>query len=176
MISIQRGLPAEGKAWNIEHIYRAPFGDALLSLLVSRSFGSIENILKLIDKLGSAGVLQPLLQPYFPEWRNNLPISQWTFREGTCIFKVSWGKVWLRIAIRAALSLDILATAILNAVRFSKTIFISYHTGTDSALWKESAIPFWKKDHGRAMSQWAISRLESLRPCYLILATVGNLM
>jgi hypothetical protein len=65
------------------------------------------------------GVLQPALQPYFPEWRNNLSVPEWTFREGTHVFKVSWGWLWRRIAIPAGHTLDALASAILDAVAFS---------------------------------------------------------
>jgi len=64
------------------------------------------------------GVLQPVLQPYFPEWQNNLAVPEWGFREGVHIFKMSLGGIWRRIAIPADQTLDALASTILNAVEF----------------------------------------------------------
>lgn len=65
-------------------------------------------------------MLQPIVQPYFPEWRNNLAAPKWVFREGTHIFKVSMGDEWFRLAVPADLILDGLAEAILDAVEFDE--------------------------------------------------------
>ena len=120
LVSVQHGLPEPGKGWRIERIERTPLGDALLALLQAEFFGDIHNVLSLEagDKL-RFGVLQPALQPYFPAWQNNLSIPEWAFREGAHIFKVSLGWMWRRIAIPAGQPLDALASAILNAVKFS---------------------------------------------------------
>jgi hypothetical protein len=120
LISVRHGPPEPGKGWRIERIDRAPLGDALLALLRAGSFGDFGNILSL--KAGEKmrfGVLQPALQPYFPEWRNNLSVPERAFREGTYVFKVSWGRMWRRIAIPAGHTLDALASAVLNAIAFS---------------------------------------------------------
>src|SRR3954463_4617407 len=40
------------------------------------------------------GLWQPIFQPYFPEWRENLVLPEPEPREGTFVFRVSVGKVW----------------------------------------------------------------------------------
>jgi len=119
LITVQQGPPAPGKGWQIERIYRTTVGDALLALLYSEFFGDFDNIREIEGK-GKVpfGVLQPVLQPYFPQWENNLSVPEWSFREGMHIFKVSLGRLWRRIAIPADRTLDALASAILNAMEF----------------------------------------------------------
>lgn len=119
LILMRHGPPEEGKGWQIERIDRTAFGDALLALLYSRFFGTGKDIQEL-EKEGKApiGVLQPVLQPYFTNWKNNLSVPEWVFREGTYIFKVSLGQIWFRIAILANRTLDSLASFILNATDF----------------------------------------------------------
>ena len=119
LIAVQHGAPAPGKGWQIERIHRTPLGDALLALLYTEFFGDFGNILELEEE-GKApfGVLQPVLQPYFPQWENNLSVPERAFREGTHIFKVSLGQLWRRIAIPANQTLDALAFTILDAVKF----------------------------------------------------------
>jgi len=120
LISVQHGPPEPGKGWRIERINRTPLGDALLAMLQAEFFGHIDNILQLeSEEKIPFGVLQSALQPYFPEWKNNLSVPEWSFREGTHIFKVSlWDDIWRRIAIPAGRTLDVLASAILDAVKF----------------------------------------------------------
>lgn len=119
LIIVQPGLPEQGKGWRIESIRRTPWGDALLALLRVEFFGDFDKILALEEE-GRVpfGVLQPVLQPYFPKWKNNLSVPGQTFREGTYIFKVSLGPIWRRIAISANQTLDALASIILNSVEF----------------------------------------------------------
>ena len=119
LISVRHGPPEPGKGWRIERIDRTPLGDALLALLRAEFFGDFGNISQLeAEEKVRFGVLQPALQPYFPEWRNTLSVPEWAFREGTHVFKVSWGRMWRRIAIPAGHTLDALASAILNAIAF----------------------------------------------------------
>jgi hypothetical protein len=69
----------------------------------------------------SFGYLQPLFQPYFPEWRENLSVPADDAREGELVFRVSWGKsVWRQIAIRADATLEDLASWILTSVNFEE--------------------------------------------------------
>lgn len=119
LIAIQPGSPIEGKGWQIERIDRTAFGSALLALLFAKFFRNINLILKLEEERKvPVGALQSVLQPYFPDWKNNLSIPEWAFREGTHIFKVSLGRLWFRIAIPANCTLESLASAILSAVKF----------------------------------------------------------
>ncbi len=72
-----------------------------------------------LEEAATFGALQPLLQPFFPEWRRNLEIPQAALVNGLYVFKVSLGtKVWRRIAIPVALKLDDLSDAILRAYDF----------------------------------------------------------
>jgi len=64
------------------------------------------------------GVWQPIFQPFFPEWRENLKLSWLEPREGTFIFRVSLGKVWRLIAMPADSTLDSLVDVILRSVEF----------------------------------------------------------
>jgi hypothetical protein len=119
LVAVRHGPPEPGKGWRIDTVARTPLGDALLAALHAGFFGDVDNLLALEseDKI-PFGVLQPTLQPFFPAWQNNLSVAEWAFREGTHVFRVSLGRIWRRIAIPAHLTLDDLASATLNAVRF----------------------------------------------------------
>jgi hypothetical protein len=120
LITIQPVRPEPGQGWHIERVERTSFGDALLAVLQAGFFGDVHNILAFEseDKI-PFGVLQSTLQPYFPEWQNNMSVPEWIFRQGAHIFKVTlWRGLWRRIAIPADDTLDELASAILDAVEF----------------------------------------------------------
>lgn len=120
LIGVQHGSPEPGKGWRIERIDRTRLGDALLALLLPEFLGDSGGIFELdeLEDHAPVGVLQPVFQPYFPEWRNSLSLPEETFREGTHIFKVSLGGIWFRIAVSGDEVLDALAYAILRAVEF----------------------------------------------------------
>lgn len=119
LVEVRHGPPEQGKGWSIETVERTSWGDALLAALHAGFFGDLGNLLAVeSEEKVRFGVLQQALQPYFPDWRENLSVPEWTFREGVHVFKVSLGKIWRRIAIPARLTLDDLASAILNAVSF----------------------------------------------------------
>jgi len=119
LIAIQHDSSEPGKGWRIKQINRTQLGDALLALLYTEFFEDPGKILELMRE-GKVpfGVLQPVLQPYFPQWKNNMSIPEWAFRGGTYIFKVSIGRMWYRVAIPADQTLDALASTILNGVAF----------------------------------------------------------
>jgi len=120
LIAIHPVPPEPGKGWRIGRVNRTPLGDALLALLHAGFFGDIDNILALeSENWVPFGVLQPTLQPHFPEWKNNLSVPEWAFRQGAHVFKVTlWQGLWRRIAIPAGATLAELASAILDAVEF----------------------------------------------------------
>jgi hypothetical protein len=118
LISVQHGSPEAGKGWRIKCIFRTQLGNALLALLHSEFFGDFDNILELKEEGVPFGVLKPVLQPYLSEWKKDLSVPEWTFREGTHIFKVSLGRIWRRIAVPARQTVDRLAHTILNAFEF----------------------------------------------------------
>jgi hypothetical protein len=130
-------LPAAGVTpWAPAGIAPAPFGDAVCALLTARLdriWG--DAVLKEPEdgeEAGEAGddddegpdrprfgVWQPIFQPYFPDWRENLEFPEPESREGIFVFRVSWGKdVWRLIAMSDDDTLDDLATAILRSLRF----------------------------------------------------------
>jgi hypothetical protein len=112
--------------WCPAGIRHLPFGDAVLTLLTARlfdSFGMIARRQEDDDQDEGTfeprfGVWQPVFQPYFPAWRQNLEISSPEPRDGTFVFRVSVGKAWRLIAIPADATLDDLVTMILRSVDF----------------------------------------------------------
>ena len=125
LISVDHGPPEQGKGWRIERVNRTPLGEALLNLLGTEFFGDRHNTRELGGQgYAPSGVLQPILQPFFPEWRNLLILPQPPFRDGTHIFKVSLGSIWRRIAIPAGQTLDALSDIILDAYQFVDRIHL----------------------------------------------------
>jgi hypothetical protein len=121
LISVRSGSPVEGKGWNMEHIHRTVWGDALLALLDSEFFGDLRNIFELEDQNEVPyGVLQPILSSYWRDLRGTLTAPEPVFRKGAHIFKVSLEGMWCRIAIPADHDLDSLASAILGAIEFDE--------------------------------------------------------
>ncbi len=121
-VSITEGQPEAGKGWVIARIKRTPFGDALFKLLSQHKLAEMKMLLEEtdeFDELVKFGTLQPVLQPYFPEWRGNLSLPEDAMVDGIYLFKVSLdAKMWRRIAIPARLILDDLSDAILRAFDF----------------------------------------------------------
>ena len=119
LIGVEHGLPEAGKGWCIERIYPTPLGDALLALLHAEFFADYANIFRLQEEGRIPfGILQRILEPYLSEWKKNLSIPDWAFREGTHIFKVSLGRIWRRIEVPADCSLHELSSTILDSVEF----------------------------------------------------------
>jgi hypothetical protein len=119
LLSVRHGPPEEGKGWRIVYVRRTALGDALLAALYVGFFGNLDR-LEEVEAQGKIppGALQSALQPYLPAWQKTLRVPEWTFREGTHVFRVSLGATWRRIAIPASASLDALASIILNAFEF----------------------------------------------------------
>jgi hypothetical protein len=119
LIRIEEGIPMPEQGWQITAIHRTTLGNALLAVLYVNFFEDLTAIIR-INPDGQApfSSLQPVLQLYFPAWKNTLVAAEWAFRDGTYTFKVSLGPVWRRIAIGANATLDALASIILNAFDF----------------------------------------------------------
>jgi hypothetical protein len=120
LITLEQIKPETGKGWNIKRVQRTPLGDALLALLALYFLDHFERLLALGEisdhPLGS---LQPLIQPFFLEWRQNLVLPETGFQNGLYTFKVSLGKkVWRRIVAPAKANLDQLSSSILDAFEF----------------------------------------------------------
>lgn len=121
--------------WGPASIHHTLFGDAVLSLLSAAEsrflFGIDPAQSEQEDEedededeeeweleVPQFGAWQPLFQPYFPEWRENLKYPEPEFRDGEFIFRVSLGKVWRLIAMPAGDTLDDLVGQILKSVDF----------------------------------------------------------
>ena len=99
-------------------VQQLPFGSALIQILV-RAF--LEQGMIWPSRHNPSvpfGELQPVLQPYFPQWQHTLVIPEFEFRSGVYTFKVSLGKIWRRIAISSQLTLETLSSLILQSVNF----------------------------------------------------------
>lgn len=141
MITVTYVHPQPGQGAQIASIHKTLVGDALLSVLNSNFFGKLHGDINFLFanpfspttdggsdtdddmKLGEGdwskiGALQPVLQPYFREWKNNVAGLDWAFRDGMYIFKVFAHKAWRRISISGRESLDTLAAIILDSVNF----------------------------------------------------------
>jgi hypothetical protein len=126
-IKLEQTKPETGKGWSIKQIEKTRYGETLIKLLTyslsnqeSDDFADMSYLWDILDeaKISKYGELQQYLQPYFPEWRNNLLVKEAKFREGLYLFKASLGKCWRLIAIPANLDLDCLADIILDAFEF----------------------------------------------------------
>ena len=115
-IDIQHDKPQGGKGWRISRVHRTPFGDAML-LLLSNLLLSDEYLGRYGEETEVAfGELQKVVQPFFPEWRQNLSLPGVKFQDGTYIFKISLARgVWRRIAIPGSDDFESLSDTILQA-------------------------------------------------------------
>ena len=121
LTSVWQGEPEPGRAWNITRIFRKPFGDALFRLLSDLSSDEVRLWEPRGNRSDEAELyrdFQSRLQPYFPDWRETLTLSETSMRGGLHVFKVSLGKAWRRIAIPGELTLEALSEAILGAFDF----------------------------------------------------------
>lgn len=122
LVKAEFGPPKAKTGWYLKRLTHTPFGNALLSLLVSKLRQALEHSSDSDEEDNLLNSLQSILQPYFPEWQKSLTVSdadaEESFQEGTHIFKVSLGNIWRRIAISADNNLDTFAYAILRAVNF----------------------------------------------------------
>ena len=120
-VSVEEGRPVAGKGWAIARVRRTPFGEALFKLLSQHRLAAMRFELGggKLEEAAAFGALQPLLQPFFPEWRRNFELPQTALVDGLYVFKVSLGaKVWRRIAVPAKLTLEDLSGAILCTFDF----------------------------------------------------------
>jgi hypothetical protein len=119
LIAVAHGMPAVGKGWCITRVNRTLWSDALLHLLSPPLLG-MPFLVRLDSNIEVAfGELQEILQPLFPAWRHNLKLPESEFHDGTYIFKVSWGRVWRRIAIAGQDDLDSLSHVLIDAFALS---------------------------------------------------------
>ncbi len=68
-LKLDAGKPEAGKGWRIEHVYKLPFGDAMMTAIYG-AFMSVGMYWRSeADPDLPFAELQPTFQPYFPEWQ-----------------------------------------------------------------------------------------------------------
>jgi Plasmid pRiA4b ORF-3-like protein len=126
LVTVEQRRP-QVTPWAPGGIRRTAFADAVLCRLASGSETFRRGILLGSDDADEAeegaaseqfGAWQPLFQPYFPDWRENLHFPEPEDRDGTLIFRVSLPDAWRRIAVPADADLDDLVAVILESFRF----------------------------------------------------------
>jgi hypothetical protein len=125
LLTVADDAAEPGGGWRVREIRWTEFGKALLAMLTSTVLGEYPAWFEMAVALDEddeddapIGVLQPLVREYFPEWQQTLARPEDEFRGGVHVFKVSLGKIWRLIAIAGEETLDSLAYAILQSVRF----------------------------------------------------------
>lgn len=119
-INIKKGSIVPKKGWQLKEVSSTLFGNAIFRLLQSEVMREPEWMFS-IDDVSTIplGTLQPLFQPYFPEWQHNLPDTEQEFLDGLYTFKVALSKqIWRRIAISGQHDLESLVDIILSAFDF----------------------------------------------------------
>jgi Plasmid pRiA4b ORF-3-like protein len=133
--------------WSPAGVYRVPFGDAVCNRLGSEIPSPWRDVFRQMEEQDDTeqddaeqndaeqeegalemprfGAWQPMFQPFFPEWRENLKFPRLELREGVYIFRVSMddfrvspGEVWRLIAVPGDATLDDLVNLVLRSVKF----------------------------------------------------------
>lgn len=160
-INVQSGPPQPGKGWHIERITLTPVGAAFLSLLYTELFQYPAKLIALDELDSTVGVLQKILQPYFPEWQRNLTPTEVPFREGAFIFKVSLGNnIWRRIAIDAKQSLAALASAVLASVDFDEDHLYQFSYRDRFGSLHQIYHPYMRREEPLIASEIAVGSLS----------------
>lgn len=111
--------PEAGKGWRVKRVKPTPIGDAIATVALSAYYDQEFQWASESDFTLPWGDFQPYFQPYFPEWRQNLPAPQPPAHQtGTYIFKVSLGKIWRRLSISSESTLEALGDLIRESVDF----------------------------------------------------------
>lgn len=144
LITVDHAPPQAGEGWRIARLSRTTFGTALFQLF-AQLYLKPEDFWISRDEATAEitfGQWQWLLQPFFPEWRENLVLPQPQMVDGLFIFKVSLGRVWRTIAIPAELTLESLSDAILQAFDFDNDHLYRFSYRNRFGLFEKVHHPF----------------------------------
>jgi len=117
LVEANYGQPQKGKGWRVESVTQTAWGKAL----IQAAFRTQENTAMWVEETAEDlqfGHLQPILQPYFPEWRKAIALPKANSTTGVYVFKVIWHQIWRRIAISSEMTLWDLSQLILRSVDF----------------------------------------------------------
>ncbi|ANV85901.1 hypothetical protein AWQ21_15335 (plasmid) [Picosynechococcus sp. PCC 7003] len=118
LLNLTLSKPAPGKGWQMKQLQPHPWGHALVKVIYNAYVNANLQWNSQNDATHPFGELQPALQPYFPEWQQNLTALSYPFRPERHIFKVSLGKCWRRIAMSGEATLAEFSRYILDSVEF----------------------------------------------------------
>jgi hypothetical protein len=118
LVNLTFGKPAKGKGWRMTKLQLTGWGHALAKVLNEAYIAADMQWQAHHDATQPFGELQSTLQPYFPEWQQNLATISYPFRPGRHIFKVSLGKCWRRIAMSGEATLAQFSKYIIDSVKF----------------------------------------------------------
>ncbi|MEY2832416.1 MAG: hypothetical protein RLZZ574_1674, partial [Cyanobacteriota bacterium] len=118
LIEASYGKPEAGKGWRVKSIKQTAWGKGLLQVAFENwTFPEmIWDDEQPVDL--QFGTLQPVLQPYFPQWQKIIELPKIESSQGVCIFKVSWQQIRRRIAISSDMTLWDLSQLILQSFDF----------------------------------------------------------
>jgi len=140
-VRIDYADPDDGQGVKPAAIERLPLGDAMTAVLFTSHFsGEWETCFG--DRVAEPGVLQPVFQPYFPEWQRVLEPAKRAFREGTFTWSVSLGRARRQIDAPAASSLDELAMCILDAFDFDRDHLYCFEVRDAKGRQRRIACPY----------------------------------
>ncbi|MEL6579589.1 MAG: plasmid pRiA4b ORF-3 family protein [Cyanobacteria bacterium J06621_12] len=117
LVEANYGKPEKGKGWRVKSIKQTDWGKALIQAIFPNADLSLfwEESATSNTKFGQ---LQPILQPYFPQWQQVITLPNIKSIAGVYIFKVAWHQIWRRIAISSDMTLWDLSQLILQSVDF----------------------------------------------------------
>jgi hypothetical protein len=124
LIRVKPGKAQAGTGWSIAEIQQTSFGRALMTLVMICAAEKLNRMMEAdweeeLEAPRSFNNCQAQFQAYFPDWRRGYALAeQETFQEGVYQFKVNLGKIWRRIVIPGAATLNELSDAILESVDF----------------------------------------------------------
>jgi hypothetical protein len=118
LVEASYGKPEVGKGWRVKSVKQTAWGKALLQAAF-KGWTYPEMMWDDDEPLDiQFGLLQPVLQPYFPQWQKIIELPKIESSTGVYIFKVSWHQIWRRIAISSDMTLWDLSQLILQSVDF----------------------------------------------------------
>ena len=118
LVEATYGKPQKGKGWRVKSVKQTAWGKALIEA-VSQGWTFPEMIWDDEEPEDiQFGKLQPVLQPYFPQWQKIIELPKIEPSTGVYVFKVSLHNIWRRIAISSELTLWDLSQLILQSVDF----------------------------------------------------------
>ncbi|MFM2314871.1 MAG: hypothetical protein RLZZ04_4147, partial [Cyanobacteriota bacterium] len=118
LIEASYGKPEVGKGWRVTSVKQTAWGKAIFQAAFT-GWTVPEMIWDQDQPVDPQfGKLQPVLQPYFPQWQKIIELPQVVSRTGVYIFKVIWHQIWRRIGIDSDMTLWDLSQLILQSVDF----------------------------------------------------------